>query len=681
MEAIDKEHKQQIDRALELASFIHANQGIALRIVEDAWCDLDAYLGQQERSRKVYKRRLGFRRLDPDKDRRVPSRPVYTKIKLSQSQMLQWLVYDKSESRERDTEIVDSYAPPTQEDMIVRYVKHLVFVTMKNSFHVTVGLGQLLYRYGRREIRLMYDILVQEDDARKKSEKYIGRQRTILMDKMRQRFDGIIQLVMVTHSENEFAIQPVTESLKRLVNECLQRFTPWDTSCVIGPKSMIADVSELRFSGTNPAKEDLIEMNRVHTIFHPQCFSQFVRGLSRLIRGLPPDALDKDCDYGPPEERLAVPQFRHVSEDEPRGDRYRPPTLEPEDYLRLEQKRTRQARRRKRYKAHQLRIYVDHVERVRFDPRQSPQVQLDFDPATDLIEVRGQDAEGEVLLAGLIVCADEIPPGGSFRDSVVLGRGQKITIQLTPIQDADGDVEVIRAEVRYVEAGLMRAIPWLAQRMWVGLTGLFQRRRDTTDGWRPEYDWLAKAATAIALMVAALVLIRLWFPPSPTESPAPPHLAKPPVPETEPGFPPSPSTPARPTPSPGGAPVLIARAIWNTDPEAALRAVRIEPTRGESARIDPSRRLTTLLVSLPVADNAGQSFSRYRLTLVSAEKVTWQQVLLAPSAMPNQRRRTVSIDLMAQHLSESERHRLQVEGRGPDGWHSLGQLELELTTQ
>jgi hypothetical protein len=127
--------------------------------------------------------------------------------------------------------------------------------------------------------------------------------------------------------------------------------------------------------------------------------------------------------------------------------------------------------------------------------------------------------------------------------------------------------------------------------------------------------------------------------------------------------------------------VLIARARWSTDPEAALRAVRIEPTRGESARIDPSRRLTTLLVSLPVADDAGQSFSRYRLTLVSAEKVTWQQVLFAPSATPNQRRRTVSIDLMTQHLSESERHRLQVEGRGPDGWHSLGQLELELTTQ
>ena len=681
MEVIDKEHKQQIDRALELASFIHANQGIALRIVEDAWCDLDAYLGQQERSRKVYKRRLGFRKWDLDKDRRVPSRPVYTKIKLSQAQTLQWLVYDKSESRERDTEIVDSYAPPTQEDMIVRYIKHLVFITMKNSFHVTVGVGQLLYRYGKREIRLMYDILVQEDDARKKSEKYIDRQRTNLMDKLHQRFDGVIQPVMATHPKNQFLTQPVTEPLKWLVNECLQRFMPWDTNCVVGPRTTLADVPELRFSGTNPAKEDLIEMNRVHTISHPPCFSQFVKGLSRLVRGLPPDALDKDCDYGPPEERLAVPQFRHVSEDQPRGDRYRPPTLEPEEYLRLEQKRTRQARRRKGHKAHQLRIYVDHVERVSFDPRQSPQVQLDLDPATDLIEVRGQDDEGEVLLAGLIVCADAIPPGGSFRDSVVLGGGQEITIQLTPIQDAAGEVDVIRAEVEYAESGVLRILSRLAEGAWFSSIHRAKGQREGASSLKLNLSWLGRVAIAAALVIVIVAFV--WFQRRPLdlELPTPPRLARPPVPEIETGSPASPLTPAKPTPRPGVAPVLIARAAWSSDPEAALRAVRIEPTRGEPARIDLSRRLTTLLVSLPAEDEAGRSFSRYRVTLVSGEKVAWQQVLLAPPATPNQRRRIVRVDLMAQRLSENQHHRLQVEGRGRDGWHSLGHLELGLTTR
>src|SRR4030095_10314496 len=93
---------ENLNRAFDLAYFVIPDKGIALRVVEDAWCLLDVMLGKQARSRKVYKKLVGYLKSEER------SRPLRTKIRLSHEQMLQWLVYAQVDSWERATEYSDS---------------------------------------------------------------------------------------------------------------------------------------------------------------------------------------------------------------------------------------------------------------------------------------------------------------------------------------------------------------------------------------------------------------------------------------------------------------------------------------------------------------------------------------------------------------------------------------------
>src|SRR6266480_6257486 len=69
-----------------------------------------------------------------------------TKVSLREEHLLQLLVYAESDSWERGSEYGTSPYPLTDEDMVIRFIKHLVQITLKrNSFYVTLGLGRLLY--------------------------------------------------------------------------------------------------------------------------------------------------------------------------------------------------------------------------------------------------------------------------------------------------------------------------------------------------------------------------------------------------------------------------------------------------------------------------------------------------------------------------------------------------------
>ena len=57
-------------------------------------------------------------------------------------QMLQWLVYRQSEAWERLTERGEGFYLPSEEDLIVRYLEHLVFISLRRgSFYVTLAVG------------------------------------------------------------------------------------------------------------------------------------------------------------------------------------------------------------------------------------------------------------------------------------------------------------------------------------------------------------------------------------------------------------------------------------------------------------------------------------------------------------------------------------------------------------
>jgi len=187
---------------------------------------------------------------------------------------------------------------------------------------------------------------------------------------------------------------------------------------------------------------------------------------------------------------------------------------------------------------------------------------------------------------------------------------------------------------------------------------------------------LTRAAVAVVLVGAVAIVLWLYRQPSHLDLPSAPRAQSPPPATTEPLVPTPPETPPIAPPVPEPAPVLIARASWRTDPEAALSALRIEPMRSEGVTIDLSRREVTLLLNLPVEDEEGHQYTRYRISLVSTGTPIWQQTLRAPQPGPGSSAPILSVDLFPQRLPERGPFDLRVAGRTRSGWQELGSLPL-----
>src|SRR4030095_6431543 len=193
--------------AYQLAYFIHVNKETACFVAEDALDQLAGMLGKQEIYRKPSGLLSGFWKGGER------NRPIRRTLKLNEQQMLQWLVYQHSESWERDAERGEGLYLPTEEDMIVRYLKHLVFITLRlGSFYVSLAIGQLLHEFDRRQTRLFYDILTQSDSARMKDMGYIGKQRLELLRRICQRFDRMVHTTKTPQGERQILTQPTTPS-------------------------------------------------------------------------------------------------------------------------------------------------------------------------------------------------------------------------------------------------------------------------------------------------------------------------------------------------------------------------------------------------------------------------------------------------------------------------------------
>ena len=662
--------QEYFSRAFDLAFFIIPDKGIALRVVEDAWCLLNLTLGRQNKIRKSYQQLLGYVKGEER------SRPLRTKIRLSHEQMLQWLVYAQSDSWELVTEHRDSVYSTGAEDMVVRYLKHLVRITSnRNSFYVALGIMRLLYEYGTQEVRLMYDVLTASDSARMKDLNYFRKQKARLMDEILMRFDGMLRIVTTANQETRFESQPTTERSIRLVSECMRRFTPWDTICTVQEGFDPTAIPGFYFAGTNLVEEDQIEMTRIHAILHPDCFSLLVNGLSRFVEELPSESADKGCKYGPPEQFLTVPQIHGFSNDDRRDNRFDPPKLEPEDYLRLERSREALARRRRAHRPRLLYVYVGDVQYDWFNPCRTTRVQLDNDPGKSVIEVRGEDSQGALPLAILIACCEDIPSGGLFRDSIVLEAGQKITIQLRPIRNESGDIEKASLEVSYAETRLIRAVSWYAQRAWIRFVEI-TRHPKGSDDVVPDYLWLAKVGLVLALMATAVALVWFELRTPHIEAPSPlsggPRLA----PQIEPG--PVPSAPVVSTPPVQKQDLsLIARAAWNRNPEAARQAIRLGVARGEVTTIEIPHLKRSLLIALPQADTEGLAYTYYRATLVAADQPIWQQTLKAPRPNLSNRAHALNVLLSSQSLVKAAPLLLRFDGKTRSDWQPLGEVTLQ----
>jgi hypothetical protein len=384
----------------QLAYFIFPDHATAIGILVRA---LEKLRIQSRREMK----RLYWR----DKHAERPLR----RIARSDLDMLQWLIMLESEKDERTQERAGE---ASLRNMAIRYIKHLVQITTTfSSFYVNVGLTRLLYNYSTAEAQRIYEMLTS---------RYLGpdeyrRVKSDLLDKMSLRFAGFLKIARVERGELRFEASDDQQRWAELVSDCLTTFTPWSTqgrcsqfSTPNGGNTKLAS----SYGAANSDKNEM-EMRCCHILIEPACYS----------------GLLKEMAFDPPNTRLALPRFVMTEKQEKSGDNgiqpRRPPELSQEDLDEIQRRLAATDTRRRNINPRNVAIVIDGVEHSQLDLTQKRQLQIEIQAGASLIEIRGEDDRGDLLLAThLISYADNAFEFS--RNTAVLSNG-KLKFGVTPV--------------------------------------------------------------------------------------------------------------------------------------------------------------------------------------------------------------------------------------------------------
>ncbi|MEP7339277.1 MAG: hypothetical protein ABI977_16190 [Acidobacteriota bacterium] len=250
--------------------------------------------------------------------------------------------------------------PLTEEDLVVRYIKHLVLVTVsRNAYQVMVGISLFLYRHGPKQMARIHECVDRKRSRGGENETVYKEARERLWEAMIERFGEML----VLRNDKRFEVQIGTMPLIALINDCLNHLALWDATC-----GQFQD-----------------EPHQAHALIHPACYEKIIRQLQI-----------KD-----PTGNLAIPQFRLPpgnNNHTPRPDR-QPPDLTAEQIRLLDQVCDKLGRRRKESEPVLLLVVVDGVEQARFDPRAHKTVACRVKAGARIIEVYSREADGDLLLA------------------------------------------------------------------------------------------------------------------------------------------------------------------------------------------------------------------------------------------------------------------------------------------
>lgn len=418
-------------------------------------------------------------------DRHAPEKP--TKVRWSTLQWFQILIYCKSEAYERQQE-ADNKASLSEEDMIIRYVKHLILTTCRrNSFHITLGLSRLLYEYSAAETMAIYDLVVQDpDSSTRKSDAYYRARKNKLIEELAERFQRYVRIHQAARGEKRFQAQDDSSRFTELVIEYLTRFTPWETSCVLPEQfDAWAPIHSLKSS----------QAIQVHSLIHPDCFSRLTQALK----------LD------PPESRLALPKFFLTQKPSdgttPPNDSSLSSELTKEEANEIRNRIVEQADRRKTFMPRSLSVMTGGVERARLDLAESSKIRLEIEEDVNLIELVGRSAKAELLLATYVITNDEDYRAGNQRKeySIVLEGGQSISLTTLLLPADTNGAFTFSVEISYRETRPLRAAAVWWQRLKLRLSG--------TRGLRDSRNIpvLSPAAVIGGLALIAATALVLYF--------------------------------------------------------------------------------------------------------------------------------------------------------------------------
>lgn len=561
-----------INLAFQLAYFIHDDRAIAMHVAISAFRKLK--VASTAQGRRVYYIPTG----------QSGYRAVRTKVSLSDLHILQRLIYIESEIYERLGE--EKHRETLgQMDMIIRFIKHLVKITIKrNSFYVSLGMSRVLYNYTTAEAIEIYNFVIQDPD-RARENYYYRSQKAYLMGELKERFGEMLRIRKAKHREERFEVQEDSEPFGELVKTCLLRFTPWESKCVL-PGSFdptINTVVPLLFKGTDPDQEHTIELNRIHTLLHPDCFHRLAIALGLDV----------------PDQRLEVPHFFMSNDDRGSlGQRFHPPSLSEEELHIISDRIEKESSRRKKNSGRLLSILVDGVEGARLDLKRTTSLLVPIEADAELIEVRTLDSSDEILLATHLVNQHEsgILPSKS---EVTLEGGQSLSFEIANAGKSSSEASRALLSICYRETQPMRALVLFLQQLGFDLSSRFKIRN-----WRKALT--SKPAQALLFLTVGIALLLVYYqvinqrPQQPTvivenepDAPNGDPLSEPP-PQELPSTRPSSKIPI-PAPSPGG------RTSANTNSDA-------DRTRAPKHRTNPIALLAVKRIYINTADD--ESLSR-----------------------------------------------------------------------
>jgi hypothetical protein len=475
-----------LEKAFRLAYFIQGSRGQAVSVVIEALSKLEVAASAQ------------FKRLYYTPGRRGAKPPVLrsethrTKVTLSELHLLQRLIYIESESYERAQEQAPGADGPTEESLLIRYIKHLVRITLKrNSFYVTLATSRLLHNYSTAETMEIYSVAVQ-DPERVKDDYYYRSRKSRLIQETKERFGDLLTVCRGPRGEERFKTRDDPRAFVALVQECLNQFSPWDTACPV-PHEFDPLTDELRaLSCSRKDEEDRVEINRIHAVLHPLCYARITKALKMEL----------------PELRLDIPCFSLKNGENDMNKPGRPSRRSAPSPLSLDElnaiKTTlgEQSARRSTTHAGLLSIVVDGAERARLDLRRAGEVSLTVEEGDELVEVRALDGGRETLLAAHLISARAGRSSG-LNPEIVLEGGQKLSFTMSPVEGSQGGAEQYRMTIAYKETGWMAAAHLMA--------GRAAERLADRSGYRlrPERALLSFALMGLALVLCAGVVLAL----------------------------------------------------------------------------------------------------------------------------------------------------------------------------
>jgi hypothetical protein len=423
-----------LQRGFELAYFIIPDRGTAIDILTRALEKIRA------RSRREMKR-LYWR----DKHAERPVR----RIARSDMDMLQWLIMFEAEHDERAQERAGSISSA---GMTIRYIKYLIQITISmSSFYVNVGVSRLLHNYSTSDAQRVYEMLTSRflgpDEYR--------RAKSALMDKLSERFAGFLKIARVDHGELRFETSDNQEQWATAVSDSMSVFTPWSTQGHCAQYVSVNGNTKLK-SAQKPANTDQneSEMRCCHILIEPTCYDQLM----------------EDLAFDAPETRLALPRFVMPDKQEKSDDNNvqppRPPGLSREDLDQIQQRLAVTDARRRTIHPRTITIVIDGVEHAQLDLTQKHQLQVGLEAGASLIEIRGSDEDGDLILAThfLLYANDTFE---SSRGTAKLGSGE-LEFKVIPVATGGQKPPQAILSLNY-HATFQWSHPWIGWRELAGV--------------------------------------------------------------------------------------------------------------------------------------------------------------------------------------------------------------------